>query len=80
VLLEFVRALVRNTWSGDVLALALMQTQTNTKASVEEMRHLIAAVRAEHDKARIPAGFMPPLDLEGMIDAQEKDTLVRGSR
>jgi len=50
VLLEFVRALVQNTWSGDVLSLSLGAAQDRTGATEEEMRLLLAAVMTTRNR------------------------------
>lgn len=59
LLIEFVRALIQNTWNGDVLHLSLLQAQRRTAATPEEVAALVAAVRQTHQSARLPRGFAP---------------------
>ena len=59
VLLEFVRLLVRETHSGDIIKLVLGWTQAHTKATDEEMAVLIAAIKQERKHSMWPPGFMP---------------------
>jgi hypothetical protein len=60
VLLEFVRALVRNTCGGDVIALALYATRDAVNATDEEMAALVAAIKQTRARNRQwPPGFMP---------------------
>lgn len=59
VLLEFVRALVRYTCGGDVIALSLMQTKREANATDTEMAALVAAIKQTRRTGQWPAGFMP---------------------
>ena len=47
VLVEFLRSLVRNTWSGDTLCLSLHAAQRASGATDEEMGMLRAAIAQE---------------------------------
>lgn len=62
VLLEFVRALVRNTCGGDVISLSLMQAKRKASATEEEMAALVAAVKQTRHDQPWPSGFMPEDD------------------
>ena len=63
VMLAFVRALVRNTWSGDVLTLTLLQTKTDADATDEEIASLKAAILQERNShPQSPKGFMPEFE------------------
>jgi hypothetical protein len=63
VLLEFVRALVANTHSGDVIHLALLQTKSRTKATKRELAVLVGAIMQERGPGGgFPPGFMPEFD------------------
>jgi hypothetical protein len=59
VLLEFVRALVRNTCGGDIIALSLMQVKSRVDATDEEMATLVAAIKQTRGRGPWPPGFMP---------------------
>lgn len=58
VLLEFVRALVRNTCGGDIIALSLMQVRSRVDATDEEMAVLVAAIKQTRSRSQWPPGFM----------------------
>ena len=47
LVIAFVRALIKNTMNGDVIALALMRARSESGASEEEVRALVQAIRNE---------------------------------
>jgi len=53
LMLEFVRALVRNTSSGDVIMLSIYAARSRSGASDEEVSLLIDAI--EHEQSRLAA-------------------------
>ncbi len=57
LLIEFVKALIRNTVNGDAIFLSLCAAQSITGATDEEVEILTQALRQEHRKNHAPRGF-----------------------
>lgn len=60
LLLRFVQALIRNTFNGDAIRLALMWAQSESGASDEEVRLLMQAVRNERPACNGMGGMFEP--------------------
>lgn len=59
LLLAFVKHLIKSSHGGDSLMLALYAAVDETKATEQEQKVMLMAIKGEWSKNKWPAGFMP---------------------